>query len=340
MYTSKKYLLLGVALAAMSSCIRDEHDLLRHATPTDNFNLLWKVVDESYCYFDYKNINWDSVKTVYAPKISDGMSDRELFDVCAAMLRELKDGHVNLYSDFNLSKYGDFFLDYPQNYNNTLVVRNYLKRDYATAGGVQAQRLHGDVGYLRYATCTEGVTAANIRGALEHITQQGDIKGLIIDVRDNGGGALEYANGFAAHFFSEKTVVTYMQYKEGPGHSDFSKFYPQYVKPDGAAIFSGNIVVLTNRMVFSAANEFVATMKRLPNVTLIGDKTGGGGGLPFSAELYNGWQVRTSRNPLFDANKQHIEFGIEPDIRVDMDKDDEYNGVDTIIEEAIDYLNK
>jgi hypothetical protein len=335
MCTSKKYFLFGVALLAMSSCRWDEHDLLRHSTPTDNFNLLWKVVDESYCYFDYKNVRWDSVKKAYASKVSDDMSDKELFDVCAAMLNELKDGHVNLISDFNVSRYWEWYLGYPQNYNNTIVERSYLGRDYLIAGGVRAQKT-GNVGYLRYPSCMDRVTAANIRGALE---QLGDVKGLIIDARDNGGGMLAYALEFASCFFSEKTVAGYLRYKEGPGHSDFSKFYPQYVEPEDPAVFSGSIVVLTNRMVFSAANQFVSTIKCLPNVTLMGDKTGGGGGAPLSSELYNGWSVRISRNPLFDVNKQHIEFGIEPDVRVDMDKDDEYNDVDTIIEAAISYLN-
>jgi hypothetical protein len=323
-----------MALFAMSSCRWEEHDLLYHSTPTDNFNLLWKVVDESYCYLDYKNIRWDSIKTVYATKVSDGMSDKELFDVCADMLNELKDGHVNLYSDFNVSRYWDWYLDYPQNYNGTLIERNYMGKDYLIAGGVYAQKIK-DVGYLRYPSCMEQVTTANIRGALELL---GDVKGLIIDVRNNGGGALLYALEFASHFFSEKTVVGYLRYKEGPGHSEFSKFYAQYVEPEDPAVFSGNIVVLTNRMVFSAANELVSAIKCLPNVTLMGDVTGGGGGAPLSAELYNGWRVRISRNPLFDVNKEHIEFGIAPDIRVDMDKDDEYNGVDTIIDSAVSYL--
>jgi hypothetical protein len=334
MCTSKKYLLLGVALFAMSSCFREEYDLLYHSTPTDNFNLLWKVVDESYCYFDNKDIRWDSVKTVYAPKVSDGMSDKELFDVCAAMLNELKDGHVNLYSDFNVSRYWDWYLDYPQNYNGALIERNYMGKDYLIAGGMVAQKIK-DVGYLRYSSCMEQVTTANIRGALDLL---GDVKGLIIDLRNNGGGALLYALEFAAHFFSEKTVVGYLRYKEGPGHSEFSKFYAQYVDPEDPAVFSGRIVVLTNRMVFSAANELVSAMKCLPNVTLMGDVTGGGGGVPLSSELYNGWSVRISRNPLFDVNKEHIEFGIAPNIHVDMDKDDEYNGFDTIIDSAVSYL--
>jgi hypothetical protein len=335
MYTSKKYLLWGVTLLSLSSCIVDEYNNLRHATPTDNFNLLWKLVDESYCYFGYKKINWDSIKTVYAPKISDDMDEKALFKVCAAMLNELKDGHVNLYSDFNTSRYWDWYLSYPQNYNNTIVERTYLGRDHIIAGRLRAKRIR-DVGYLRYGSFMDEITAVNVR---EAIGQLGDTKGLIIDVRDNGGGSVGYATTFASCFFSEKTVVGYMQYKEGPGHSEFSKLYPQYVEPEEAAVFSGKIVVLTNRLAYSATNDFVSMMKCLPNVTLMGDVTGGGGGVPLSAELYNGWQLRISRNPLFDANRQHIEFGIPPDIRVDMDKDDEYNGIDSIIERAISYLD-
>jgi len=41
---------------------------------------------------------------------------------------------------------------------------------------------------------------------------------------------------------------------------------------------------------------------------------------------------------MFDANKHHIENGIEPHIFVDMNKDDEYNNIDSIIEYAVDFL--
>ena len=48
----------------------------------------------------------------------------------------------------------------------------------------------------------------------------------------------------------------------------------------------------------------------------------------------NGWGVRFSASPHLDAQKQHIEFGIDPDKKVDMSKEDENNDLDTIIEEA------
>ena len=57
-------------------------------------------------------------------------------------------------------------------------------------------------------------------------------------------------------------------------------------------------------------------------------------GLPFSSELPNGWGVRFSASPHLDAKKQQIEFGIDPDKKVDMSKEDENNDLDTIIEEA------
>ena len=72
--------------------------------------------------------------------------------------------------------------------------------------------------------------------------------------------------------------------------------------------------------------------------TLVGDKTGGGSGLPFSSELPNGWGVRFSASPHLNAEKEHIEFGIDPDEEVDMDKEDENNGIDTIIERARELL--
>jgi len=56
--------------------------------------------------------------------------------------------------------------------------------------------------------------------------------------------------------------------------------------------------------------------------------------LPFSSELPNGWSVRFSACPSFDVDMQHTEFGIDPDVKVDMSDEDCARGVDTIIETA------
>lgn len=98
-------------------------------------------------------------------------------------------------------------------------------------------------------------------------------------------------------------------------------------------------MVLTNRAVYSAANEFVKYMKCCPGVTVVGDKTGGGAGMPYSSELPIGWSVRFSACPMYDTDKQSTEFGIEPDYYVSLDQADVLQGKDTIIEYARRLLN-
>ncbi len=79
-------------------------------------------------------------------------------------------------------------------------------------------------------------------------------------------------------------------------------------------------------------------MKCLPNVVIVGDKTGGGSGMPFSSELPNGWTVRFSASPHFDRDMNQIEWGINPDVKIDMKSEDEVKGIDTIIEKARELL--
>ena len=94
------------------------------------------------------------------------------------------------------------------------------------------------------------------------------------------------------------------------------------------------MVVLTNRGVFSAANEFVKYMLCLPNVAVVGDQTGGGAGLPFTSELPNGWTVRFSACPIYDSDGKNTEFGIAPTHPVSLNILDAASGKDTLIEYA------
>lgn len=158
--------------------------------------------------------------------------------------------------------------------------------------------------------------------------------GIILDIRNNGGGLLTNSDKLASHFFNEKTLVGYMQHKTGKGHNDFSKPYKIYVEPSDGIKYQKKVVILTNRRCYSAANDFVNAMRYAPNAVTMGDKTGGGSGMPFSSELPNGWSVRFSASPMYDAEMQHLEFGIDPDYKVDMTKEDMDQGIDTIIETA------
>ena len=326
------YITLLLLPLLTTGCIREEEQT---DTPVGNFEVLWKIIDEQYCFLDYKQIDWDEVYDRYRPQITDGMPDEGLFEVLGNMLAELKDGHVNLYSPFNTARYWDWYLDYPRNYDEALV-EDYLGRDYHISAGLRFTILEDNIGYVSYTSFSDGVGEGNLDEMLLYLAP---CNGLILDVRNNSGGTLTYADRIAARFTNERVLTGYIQHKTGPGHNDFSEPQPIYLEPSNSVRWQKPVVVLTNRHCYSATNEFVNAMNCLPLVTLLGDKTGGGSGLPFSSELPNGWSVRFSASPHLDANKQHIESGIEPDIHVDMTDEDEARNIDTIIEAARQVIN-
>jgi hypothetical protein len=309
-----------------------------------NFNALWTIMDQHYCFFTTKNINWDSIGTVYRNRLStmDTLNDVTFFNLCGNMLNELKDGHVNLTSPFNVSRYWAWFLDYPDNFSSTILFSNrYLGNNYRMAGGFDYNVIPNTrVGYIYYPDFTDGFSSSNLSYVLASLS---NCEGLIIDVRSNSGGTLTYTEPIAARFTKQTIKYGYICHKTGPGHNDFSTPEAEYITPYSTSAVIDNwvkkpVVILTNRLCYSATNEFVSMMKEIPNVTIIGDQTGGGGGLPLSSELPNGWTVRYSACPMFDANMNSIEFGIMPDIHVDMTATDMTKGIDTIIETAVQYI--
>ena len=332
---NKILLLLTSSIILLTACVdTEEHD----DTPTGNFEALWEIIDEHYCFFDYKQheygLDWNEVYNKYKVRVSDKMSEPELFEVLKDMLAELRDGHVNLYTSYDLGRYWTWHEAYPQNFSDTLE-RRYLGTDYKISSGMSYRILDDNIGYIRYDSFQLPVGEGGLDDALSYMAL---CRGLIIDIRNNGGGNLTTAERLAGRFVQEKTLVSYMQHKTGTGHHDFSSLEARYLEPSSNLRWHKPVCVLTNRSVFSAANDFAVMMHALPNVKLIGDRTGGGSGLPMSSSLPNGWSIRFSACPMYDRNKQHTEFGIDPDIPVALTDEATAQGIDLIIEKARELL--
>lgn len=315
----------------MTGCVdEEEYD----NTPQGTFEALWKIIDERYCFFDYKKqeygLEWNNVYNKYKVRVSNQMNSEQLFEVMSQMLGELRDGHVNLSTSYDFGRYWKWHEDYPSNFSDTLQ-RRYLGTDYRIAAGMRYKILDDNIGYVYYGSFSDGIGEGNIDEVLYHFMA---CRGLIIDIRNNGGGMLTNAEKLAARFVHEPTLVGYMQHKTGTGHNDFSDMEEQWLEPSSNIRWHKHVCVLTNRSVYSAANEFVKYMKQMSNVTIVGDKTGGGAGMPFSDLLPNGWAVRFSACPMYDTQKQNTEFGIEPDHYVSLTDEDFNRGEDTIIELA------
>ncbi|MEM6842580.1 MAG: S41 family peptidase [Bacteroidota bacterium] len=337
------FLIAVISLLAFAACeeafIREEYE----DNAVDVFNSMWTTVDENYSFFDFKGIDWDAVYDANRPRVENGMRRDSLFNVLADMLFVLRDGHVNLQAGFDLSRNWDWYLDFPQNFNFTVIERNYLADDYEITGPF-LHRAIDSVGYIYYESFeddfSESIVDYLVTLYASRIVDDDTLifKGLIIDVRDNGGGSLNNANTLASRFADERRHVQNWQYKNGPGHNDFTEPVKKFIEPGGNFQYNGPVVVLTNRSCYSATNFFVQIMKNFPNVVVMGDSTGGGGGLPINRELPNGWTYRFSSTVTTTVAGENIEDGVAPDVRVDITEEDEQAGRDTILEEALELI--
>ena len=334
----KTLALISICLSMLliCSCVDEEH---YDNTRRGNFEALWKLMDEHYCFFSYKQqelgVDWDEVHTRYAQQINEKMTRTQLFEVMCNMLSELQDGHVNLSASFDYGRNWSFYEDYPENYNDS-IAKLYLGHNYFIASGLKYIILDDNIGYVRCETFEDGIGDGNVSSMLSNLAS---CTGLIIDVRGNGGGQITKAHTLASHFTNQKRLVGYVSHKTGKGRNDFSTPEAVYLNSASDGIrWQKPVVVLTNRAVYSAANDFVKCMKHCPNVTIMGDCTGGGSGMPFNSELPNGWQVRYSAVVFYDSEMHHTEFGIEPDIFLSMSGADIAQKKDTYIEQARAFL--
>ena len=338
MKKSLLFTILGFTMAFTLSSCHDSPEY--HDDFTGNFDALADIIDSHYCFFNDKNIDWNATVAEYRSLITPETTFLDLFFICAGLLDELQDGHVNLTSRFATSYYRQWWSDYPQDFNLRTLEEYYLKFNWLSTSGIMYRQLPGEIAYLYYPSFSTVVSELALDYILAILYNS---RGLIIDIRDNGGGMLTNIDTFVGRFIDKPYTGGYIMHKTGPGHNDFSEPYPMVYEPADSTIhikWPGEVVVLTNRSCFSAANNFVSVMKGLPNVKIVGAKTGGGGGMPFSSELPNGWAVRFSACPILNSDFEVIENGIDPSpgCEVHAPEEELARGKDAILDFAIDLL--
>lgn len=304
--------------------------------PLALFDQLWSEVDAYYAYFAFKpELDWAAVRGEYRPQVSQEMDEETLAGLLGAMITELGDGHADL-----TTPYGEFgfdpFAGRARNYDPD-VARSYLTGRTVFASGVyEVGWLSDRLGYVRVATMGRDGTGPVMDDVLDHLA---GADGIVVDVRDNGGGTDLVSDPMAARFFDRRRAYRRIQYRDGPEHDDFTEPETDYIGPAGRNQFTGPVALLTNRRTFSAAEGFVVALRTLPHVVTVGDSTGGGAGNPIRRELPNGWTYRVPRWVVWTIDGfQYEGIGLPPDIPLGDTDADLAGGRDRILERAMDEL--
>lgn len=300
-------------------------------SPSENLEYLWTECNEKYAYFPLKNVDWDAIKLEYAAKVYEGMPEDSLFNVMGAMLKELKDDHANLISEINVSFFG---VEYKaqDNFDWRIIVDHYLSQDYYITGPFSHNFLaEKQIAYIRLSSFRSPIKKENLDFIFNKYK---DTKGMILDLRENGGGAISNVFTILSRFVDSETLVNYSVIKSGPGHNDFSDLEPVIVKPYNGPRYKNKVVVLTDRGTYSSGSLLSLATKALPNMILVGDTTGGGLGMPNGGQLPNGWSYRFSVTKSLTLDKREdFENGVPPDISILLDWNDLKK--DEILEKAI-----
>ena len=309
------------------------------ADPETIFDLLWRDFDRHYAYFVEKGVDWNTVYDEYRPAVGPTTSEAGLRATAIAMLSELRDGHVSLVTPYEEWAWDGWWQGRAMNYDPA-VVRAYIDGALARAPGgrITYGRLAPHIGYIHIRDFTGAGWADDADRALEALP---GIGGLVLDVRGNAGGTESLMLPIAGRFADRTRLFDRVYYRNGPNHGDFHDGIDRYVGPRGARSFTGPIVLLTNRRVFSTGESFVSALRTMPHVTVLGDTTGGGAGNPINRELPNGWSVRVSRWKVVTADGLTYEgVGLPPDVPVQISPEHAEQGRDTILEHALRLLEE
>jgi carboxyl-terminal processing protease len=189
-----------------------------------------------------------------------------------------------------------------------------LKQRPASAN-VESRRLAHGLGYIAIRTFAETSVVDGFESALADLR---DTRGLILDVRHNGGGDTAVARPIMGRFITETTAYATMRRREGAG---LSAAWSESVDPRGPFTYINPVVVLADHWSASMAEGFPMGMRGIGRATLVGTPMMGLGAAVYSIRLdRTGVQAQYSGEPVYDV-QGNPRWELLPDVSVPSGKD-------------------
>ena len=182
-----------------------------------------------------------------------------------------------------------------------------------TVEHVDSQMLENNIAYIQVDSFDSGV----VEDFKKQITElkNGGAKGIIIDLRSNGGGIVDEATGIADLFLKENETILITKGKDEKEETTVSKNKP--------IIQDIPLVVLVNEGTASASEILAGALKyKYPNTTVVGKTTYGKGVIQTLYNLTDGSGLKITTEEYFTPNHNKInKEGIKPDVEVNLTKD-------------------
>ncbi|TAK10756.1 MAG: peptidase S41 [Anaerolineae bacterium] len=235
-------------------------------------------------------------------------------------------------------------LNAPDEYESLFAHLYYFNLD-AVSLPIHGYTMDNGLGYIKITTFSDdyNLLARTFERYIQNAIDN-SVPGLIIDVRENGGGSGGLAHNFAAYFFREETPIGRDLYFNDLTQQFEYTQWDDTIEP-APLLYRGDVVVLVGPNCVSACEGFAHYMTFLPNVTIIGHTPSAGAFGEVGQGQYTlpgdySMQFPTGRPEDFDGNVVIEGTGVVPDIIVPVTYESVMGLVDAVLEAAIEALGK
>lgn len=212
-------------------------------------------------------------------------------------------------------------------------IKYELTRAKVKVNQVEGKVLSNDIGYIKFTSFDE-TTAEDFKTQYQELAKK-NIKSLIIDLRNNGGGIVDQALEIADYIADKDSVLLYEVDKNNKETVRKAKTDP---------IINMPIIILTNENTASASEILAGALKDLGKAKIVGTTTYGKGVIQQILKLNDGSGLKITIEEYQTPNKNKInKVGIEPDEKVELPDSVESilsikESEDTQLQKAIDML--
>ncbi len=326
--------------------------------PVTNFEVFWNTFAEQHGFLKHRGVDWAATYKAFRPRVTPATTPEQLFEIFSAMIEPLHDAHTyigagSIHRSFHGKKPGTLTLT-PDDRKKTIEIleQRYLEaplRSWCNQH-VRYARLKANAGYLRidaFAGYTPGGHfedgAKALDEALDAVMKDvQQTRGLVIDVRLNGGGDDPYGVQIASRLTDKPYVAFVKRARSDPADPDqWTAPQPSNAVPGSRPRFLGRVVELIGPDTVSAGETFtMALMGRDPHIVRIGENTQGVYSDVLGRTLPNGWRFGLP-NEIFltEGGKDFEASGVPPEVAVPIfPKSDLDGNKDSALEKALAYF--